>query len=60
MKICIKLVFGKIYFEITTKGAILTWTIEGYRISDFVFTKIGLFIIFLLEITIIPKVFFMS
>lgn len=60
MKICIKLVFGKTHFEITAKGAILTWAIEGYRISDFVFAKIGLFIMFLMEITFTPKIFFMS
>lgn len=37
MTFSINLVFGKVHFEITVKGAVLIWTIEDYNISNFIF-----------------------
>lgn len=37
MNFYIKLVFWKIHFEITAKGAVLIWTVEDYNIANVAF-----------------------
>lgn len=56
MKFYIKLVFGKIHFEITAKGAVLTWTIEDYQLC--IQLKICSIYSILVEITVIHQLFF--